>query len=83
MDRIRDAPIPLFLFLSTSTYIWVLADTEYRYGYLIIPLQFKEPVNPLSKREFIHFAILKNAFWAVSSRKEGGMLSLWLRTTAT
>ena len=41
----------------TSTYIWVLAATEYRNEYIIIQLQVKEPVNPLSKREFKTFAM--------------------------
>ena len=37
-----------------------LADTEYRYEYLIILLQFKEPVNPLFQREFKHYGLKKS-----------------------
>ena len=43
-------------YIVTSTYIWVLADTEYRNEYSIIPLQFKEPVSHF-QQEFEHFEV--------------------------
>ena len=44
--EVRDAKIPLSLRPNTSTYIWVHADTEYRYEFLIIPIQFKNMLSP-------------------------------------
>ena len=44
-----DTPNPFcYINIVQVPRIWVLADTEYWYKYLIIPSQFKEPVNPLS-----------------------------------
>ena len=63
--KTRDAPIPIFL--RPSTDIWVL--TEYRYEYLIIPLQFKEQVFHW---EFTHYDL----FWAESSNKEGDVIAM-------
>ena len=54
MIFIRDPPIPLFLWPSIITYLWILADTQYRIEFLIKPLQFKEILNPLFQREFKH-----------------------------
>ena len=72
---VSDAPISLFLRPSTSNYIWVLADTTYKYGYSMLPLVSSEPVNSLFQWEFEHYEIERNVF-LVRSRKEGA-LSPW------
>ena len=56
--------------IRNKYYICVLADNLDRYEYLTIPLKLKELiVNPLFQREFKHYEIYKDLFWAESSTK--------------